>query len=89
MYVWFQVVYFTATFPYVVLLILFFRGVTLENAGEGIKFYILPQFEKLANAKVSNIMLSKLFLVGDINSFECLKYKCTNIEVNVCRACVV
>ena len=49
----FQVVYFTAIFPYVVLLILFFRGVTLEGAGTGVKFYLKPKLEKLGHASVS------------------------------------
>ena len=38
-----QVVYFTAVFPYVVLIILFFRGVTLEGAGTGVRKFFDPQ----------------------------------------------
>lgn len=48
-----KVVYFTALFPYAVLIILLIRGVTLEGHFEGIKFYILqPQLEKLREAAV-------------------------------------
>lgn len=42
-----KVVYFTATFPYVVLFILLVRGVTLEGASIGIKYFFLPDWEKL------------------------------------------
>ena len=47
-----QVVYFTATFPYVVLTILFIRGVTLEGAFTGIMYYLTPQWDKILEAKV-------------------------------------
>lgn len=50
----FQVVYFTATFPYVVLTILFIRGITLEGAVNGIMYYLTPQWQKILDAKVQS-----------------------------------
>ena len=47
-----QVAYFTATFRYVVLTILFVRGMTLEGASTGIKYYLTPQWDKILEAKV-------------------------------------
>lgn len=48
-----KVAYFTATFPYVTLLILLIRGVTLPGAGEGISFYLYPDLSCLANHEVT------------------------------------
>ncbi len=44
--------YFTATFPYVVLLCLLIRAATLPGAIDGVKFYVIPQWEKLLDMKV-------------------------------------
>ncbi|XP_071848905.1 sodium-dependent dopamine transporter-like isoform X3 [Apostichopus japonicus] len=47
-----KVVWFTATFPYVVLFCLLIRGVTLDGSAHGIAFYLKPNITKLGEAQV-------------------------------------
>lgn len=51
-----QVVYITATFPFVMLIVLLIRGVTLPGAAEGIKFYLYPDLERLKDPEVGNTL---------------------------------
>uniref|UniRef100_A0A673BEN7 Transporter n=1 Tax=Sphaeramia orbicularis TaxID=375764 RepID=A0A673BEN7_9TELE len=47
-----KVVHFTAIFPYLLLFILFVRGVTLPGAGEGIKYYFMPDISRIGDPHV-------------------------------------
>ncbi|XP_014669610.1 PREDICTED: sodium- and chloride-dependent glycine transporter 1-like [Priapulus caudatus] len=56
-----KVVYFTVTFPYVILLILLVRGVTLPGAYNGIKFYLYPKWEALLEFRVWGLAFVQIF----------------------------
>lgn len=66
-----KVVWVTALAPYVVLIFLLIRGVTLPGAAEGIRYYLTPQWHKLKSSKVrwffSSSLNSHISLINDIH----------------------
>ncbi|XP_075875950.1 sodium- and chloride-dependent GABA transporter 3-like [Nelusetta ayraudi] len=67
-----KVAYFTATFPYVMLLVLLIQGLTLPGAADGIYFYLYPNIRDLANLEVwieagSQIFFSYSLAIGTLN----------------------
>lgn len=59
-----KVAYFTATFPYVMLLILLIRGVTLPGAVDGIYYYLSPDLNRLANIQVIFLFFNSQLVLG-------------------------
>lgn len=47
-----RAVYFTSTFPYVVLTIMLIKALTLEGASKGLLYFISPQWEKLLQPSI-------------------------------------
>ena len=61
----YQVMYVTATSPYILMLVLLIRSALLPGAVEGIKFYMIPEFEKLKELEVttdSSNILTHVFM---------------------------
>uniref|UniRef100_A0A8B9C5E2 Transporter n=1 Tax=Anser brachyrhynchus TaxID=132585 RepID=A0A8B9C5E2_9AVES len=56
-----KVVYFTATFPYLVILILIIRGATLSGSLDGVRFYLSSDWSKLRSAQVWSDAASQIF----------------------------
>lgn len=56
-----KAVWFTAIMPYIVLIILLGRGITLPGSGDGIMYYLTPQWHKLKNTRVWIDAASQIF----------------------------
>lgn len=52
----FQVVYVTATAPYVFLTVMFVKGLTLDGAMDGIMVFLTPDFSKLLTVQASSLV---------------------------------
>uniref|UniRef100_A0A4W5Q1W6 Transporter n=1 Tax=Hucho hucho TaxID=62062 RepID=A0A4W5Q1W6_9TELE len=81
-----KVVYFTATFPYAMLLVLLIRGLTLPGALQGVLFYLYPEPDRLSDPQVwmeagSQIFFSysvgvgSLTVLGSYNTYNNNCYK--------------
>lgn len=80
--------YFLALFPYVVLLILLIRAVTLDGAVDGIMFFLTPKWEKLLDAKVWYAAVTQVFYslsvcFGSIVSFSSFNRFTNNVHRDV------
>lgn len=79
-----QVVYFTATFPYLMLLVLLVRGLTLPGAMNGIKFYLLPEPSRLADPQVMADQSHSLCCVQCLQTPKSMWYK--HVLLLYCRS---
>ncbi|KAK6172240.1 hypothetical protein SNE40_015945 [Patella caerulea] len=56
-----KISYFMVTFPYIIILILLIRGMTMDGCLEGIKYYVTPKWELLRHPRVWGDAATQVF----------------------------
>ncbi|GFS05130.1 transporter [Elysia marginata] len=89
-----KVVYFTATFPYVILMTLLIRGFLLDGALDGAYYFLVPSWSKLKDVNVwaaaagqmffsLTVAFGGIFMFGSYNRFNNNVYTDTLIVANM------
>ncbi|ESO12936.1 hypothetical protein HELRODRAFT_159526 [Helobdella robusta] len=86
-----NVLYFTALFPFFVLVILFGRGITLSGSSDGILYYLKPDFNRLKEARVWDDAVNHVFFSTSncwggliaLSSYNRFNYNCLRDAVVV------
>ena len=69
-----KVVYITATLPIILLFTFVIRGVTLPGAIQGLKFFFLPDWQKVCEPKVWINAASQVWIIGYFFNNCCLNW---------------
>jgi len=83
-----KVMYFTATFPYVVLTIFLIRGLTLKGSSDGLAYLFTPDLEVLKNPSVwldaaTQIFFSLSVGIGGVTAFASYNPKKQDVQRDV------
>uniref|UniRef100_A0A8C6WN66 Transporter n=1 Tax=Neogobius melanostomus TaxID=47308 RepID=A0A8C6WN66_9GOBI len=89
-----KVVYFTATFPYLMMVALLIRGVTLPGAADGIRFYLWPDPSRLSDPQVwmdaaSQILFSYAVCTGCLASLGSYNQRNNNCYKDAFALCLL
>ncbi|CAG0913817.1 unnamed protein product [Notodromas monacha] len=85
-----KVVYFAATFPYVILLTLLVTGLLQKGAMKGVLFFVTPSFEKLLDINVWRAAAGQMFFSLSVSMGGLIMYSSYNdFQNNVYRDAMV
>ncbi|CAF1607791.1 unnamed protein product, partial [Didymodactylos carnosus] len=73
-----KVAYFTAIFPYIVLLILIIQSATLKGAVDGVKFYIIPKLKTIGEFKTWQAAAGQVFFSLGLSFGSLIAYSSSN-----------
>ncbi|GFU44349.1 sodium- and chloride-dependent glycine transporter 2, partial [Nephila pilipes] len=73
-----KVVYFTATFPYVILIVLVIYGCTLSGASAGLRYFFIPEWKKLLEIQVWRAAAEQLLFSLSLGSGCLIMYASYN-----------